>query len=151
MKRKHNMIEQAISAPAAAPAPAMASEAPAGDDTLLPLVNELFALMQSGEAPEGFDLESACQDDQFVTLADEFGVAAAAHIWAAEKRAEEAEQSAMARVNQQVQTRKGLPRSMSGGGFASPKPDYANMDEATFRKLSQELKRSARDGKRVQL
>ena len=150
MKRKQNMIEQAISAPAPMAAPA-AGAAPAEDDTLLPLVNELYALMQSGEAPEGFDLESACQDEQFAMLCDEFGVAAAARIWAAEKRAEEAEKNAMARVNQQVQTRKGLPRPLSGGGFASPKPDYANMDEATFRKLSQELKRSARDGKRVQL
>jgi hypothetical protein len=148
MKRKQNTIEQAISAPVSAPAPAPGA---AEDDALLPLVNELYALMQSGEAPEGFDLESACQDEQFVMLLDEFGVPAAARIWAAETRAEEAEKNAMTRVNQQVQTRKGLPRPLSGGGFASPKPDYANMDEATFRKLSQELKRSARDGKRVQL
>lgn len=160
MKKQNNMIEQAIgrrgAAKPQAPAagmpqmPAMGND-PQADDALLPLVNELYAMMQSGEAPEGFDLEAACQDEAFAMLCDEFGVKAAARIWAAEKRAEEAENAAMANVNQKMQSRKALPRSVNGGGFATPKPDYANMDAATFRKLSAQLKSAARDGKRVSL
>lgn len=150
MKENKNMIERAIGKAAPQGAKQGMPEL-SGQEGLAPMVNELYALMQSGEAPEGFALEQACRDEEFVSLADEYGVAAAARIWTAEKRAEEAETAAMARVSQQVQQRRGLPRSSSGGGFAAARNDYAGMDSAAFKKLSEDFRRRARNGERVQL
>ncbi|MDO4572831.1 MAG: hypothetical protein Q4C13_05640 [Clostridia bacterium] len=148
MKNKGNMIEKKL----AGAAPGAGQAAPAERDAEFDrLVNELYELTREGALPEGFDLEAACRDAGFVELVGEFGAKAGIRIWAAEKRAEEAESSAMQRLNSRVQQRRGLPRPLNGGGFASARPDYANMDSETFRKLSEQMRISARNGKRVPL
>ena len=66
-------------------------------------------------------------------------------------KAQAAEQSAMQHVNAQVRSRNALPRSARGGAMSAPTPNYRDMDDATFRKLLAEIKRSTRNGKTVTL
>ncbi len=148
MKEKKNSIEQAV---ARKQPDGQAAPAAQGKDDFQPIVEELFEYMQSGEAPEGFDLEEACKDASFLPLMRKYGAAAAVRIWVAEKRADEAGTTARAQLDEHMQQRRGLPRQSAGGGYAASKTDYAGMDSAAFRKLSEQFRRSAREGKRVSL
>lgn len=150
--KQENAMEQALAAKAPAMGqPGAARPDGAQDDEFAAVVNELCGLMKSGEMPEGFDLQTACADSAFAELMQRYGAEAAVRVYDAEQRAKRAEESAMQRVSERVQQRKGLPRSASGGAFASARPDYAGMDSATFKRMALEMKRNAQRGKKVPL
>lgn len=113
--------------------------------------DELMQLIREGRLPEDFDLQQACADPAFAQLIAEFPAEAAIRIYAAEKRAEEAESAAMQRVSTQVRSRNALPRSARGGAMSAPTPNYRDMDSATFRKMLADVKKTTRNGGRVRL
>lgn len=115
------------------------------------LVEELTALISNGEMPEGFDLNAACADPAFIALISQFPAEAAVRIYVAEKRADEAEQNAMQRVNTQMRARGGLPKSQRGGVMSAPQPDYRNMESDAFKDLLFNVKKTARNGGRTRL
>ncbi|NCB06410.1 MAG: hypothetical protein EOM69_12935, partial [Clostridia bacterium] len=69
------------------------------------LVDEIATLIRDNKLPEGFDLQSAAKDPALMNLMQEYGAAAGIRIYAAETRAEEAENRAMERVSERVRQR----------------------------------------------
>ena len=126
--------------------PDMAAQGGNGQADFNEVVEELQQLVLEGKLPADFDLREACMDQTFADLIAEFPAEAALRIYYAENKAAGAEQAAMQRVNQQVKSRNALPRSARGGAMSAPAPNYRDMDDATFRKLLAEVKRSARNG-----
>lgn len=115
------------------------------------LVEEISKLVQKGKLPEGFDLESAAKDPELADLMREYGAEAGIRIYAAEQRAEEAENSAMERVSARVRERNALPKSTRGGSAAPASTNYRGMSSNTFRALVQQMKNTARDGGKTRL
>lgn len=115
------------------------------------LVEEISKLVQKGKLPEGFDLESAAQDPELAELMHEYGAEAGIRIYAAEQRAEDADNSAMERVSARVRERSALPKSTRGGGAAPGATNYRNMSSEAFRALVQQMKNTARDGGKTRL
>lgn len=123
--------------------PAQGAREPANFEDV---VYELQQLVLEKKLPPDFDLQQACMDNAFAELIAEFPAEAALRIYYAENKAAQAEQNAMQRVNAQVQSRRALPRSARGGAMSAPTPNYRDMDDASFRKLLAQMKRSARNG-----
>lgn len=115
------------------------------------IVAELEQLLQSGELPENFDLQAACEDPAFAQLLAQYPAGAAARIYAAEQRAGQAETNAMQQVSEQVRSRGGLPKSQRGGAMAGTGANYADMSGETFRSLLQQMKKTARNGGKTRL
>ena len=115
------------------------------------LVDEVSALMQQGKLPEGFDLEEAANDPALVKLMREYGAGAGIRIYVAEKRADDAENSAMERVSARVRERNQLPKSTRGGSAAPAATNYHGMNSESFRQLMQQMKKTARDGGKTRL
>ena len=115
------------------------------------LVNEISTLVQQGKLPEGFDLESATKDPELVELMREYGAEAGIRIYAAEQRADEAENNAMERVSARVRERNQLPKSTRGGSAAPAATNYHGMNSESFRQLMQQMKKTARDGGKTRL
>ena len=115
------------------------------------LVDEISALVQKGKLPEGFDLESAAKDPELAELMREYGAEAGIRIYAAEQRAEEAENNAMERVSARVRERSALPKSTRGGSAAPAATNYHGMSSEAFRALMQQMKKTARDGGKTRL
>ena len=111
----------------------------------------LVELEREGGLPEGFDLESAVQDRAFAELLGEFEPKAAVRIYAAERRAEDAEEQAKARMSEQLMARKALPKSQRTDRGVSARPDYMSMSKEAFRALEQQYRSAARSGRRVQI
>ena len=133
-------------APAQQPAPN------GGDDEEFnALVGEVSELMSENKLPEGFDFRTAASDPELVELMREYGAAAGIRIYAAEQRAEEAENSAMQRVSAEVRQRSALPRSVRGGNAAASGTNYRGMDAEAFRSLMAQMKKTARDGGKTRL
>lgn len=110
------------------------------------LVDEVSALMEEGKLPEGFSVEEAANDPELVKLMREYGAGAGIRIFIAEKRAEEAEDSAMERMSARVRERGSLPKSTRGGSAAPAATNYNNMSSESFRQLMQQMKKTARNG-----
>ena len=142
-----NTIQQRLDA-ANANNPAKNSE---NDPEFEALVDEVSALMQQGKLPEGFDLEDAANDPALVKLMREYGAGAGIRIFAAEKRAEDAENSAMERMSARVRERGALPKSTRGGSAAPSATNYHGMSSESFRQLMQQMKKTARDGGKTRL
>ncbi len=142
-----NTIQQRLDA-ANANNPAKNSE---NDPEFEALVDEVSALMQQGKLPEGFDLEEAANDPALVKLMREYGAGAGIRIYAAEKRAEDAENSAMERMSARVRERGALPKSTRGGSAAPSATNYHGMSSESFRQLMQQMKKTARDGGKTRL
>ena len=142
-----NTIQQRLDA-ANANNPAKNSE---NDPEFEALVDEVSALMQQGKLPEGFDLEDAANDPALVILMREYGAGAGIRIYAAEKRAEDAENSAMERMSARVRERGALPKSTRGGSAAPSATNYHGMSSESFRQLMQQMKKTARDGGKTRL
>lgn len=142
-----NTIQQRLDA-ANANNPAKNSE---NDPEFEALVDEVSALMQQGKLPEGFDLEDAANDPALVKLMREYGAGAGIRIYAAEKRAEDAENSAMERMSARVRERGALPKSTRGGSAAPSATNYHGMSSESFRQLMQQMKKTARDGGKTRL
>lgn len=135
------------------PAPAGANgKKPQGDETMfLELTQALAEMEEAGELPEDFDLRAACGDREFAELLLEFPIEAAVRIYAAEQRAQAAEENARAAVAKKMQQRAGLPKMSRAGGAVSAAPDYMSMSSEEFRKLEQQLKQAARAGRSVRI
>ena len=142
-----NTIQQRLDA-ANANNPAKNSD---NDPEFEALVDEVSALMQQGKLPEGFDLEEAANDPALVKLMREYGAGAGIRIFAAEKRAEDAENSAMERMSARVRERGALPKSTRGGSAAPSATNYHGMSSESFRQLMQQMKKTARDGGKTRL
>ena len=121
------------------------------DDRFDALVDELHRLMQSDRVPEGFDLRSACTDAAFLQLTQEMPMEAAMRVYAAERRAAEADTRAKERLALQMQSRSALPQAVRGTAGAPVERDYASMSSADFRALEQQFKRAAQRGVRIRL
>ena len=147
MKPMKNMMQQRLSAANTAPG----QNAAQNDPEFEALVDEISTLVQQGKLPEGFDLESATKDPELVELMREYGAEAGIRIYAAEQRAEEAEDSAMERVSARVRERGALPKSTRGGSAAPAATNYHGMSSEAFRTLMQQMKKTARDGGKTRL
>ena len=147
MKPMKNMMQQRMNA-AGGNAPA---DNAGTDPDFDALVDEISALIQKGKLPEGFDLESAAKDPNLAELMREYGAEAGIRIYAAEQRAEEAENIAMERVSARVRERSALPRSTRGGSAAPATTNYRGMSADAFRELIQQMKKTARDGGKTRL
>ncbi len=130
----------------AAPEPGAQQENPFAE-----AANALVEMEREGTLPEGFDLEAAVKDRAFAQLLSEFEPKAAVRIYAAERRAEEAEQTAKARMSEKVQAQKALPKSQRTDRAVSPVPDYMSLSKEAFRTLEQQYRNAARSGRRVRI
>ena len=147
MKPMKNTMQQRLTAANAA----QNQNAAQNDPEFEALVNEISTLVQQGKLPEGFDLESATKDPELVELMREYGAEAGIRIYAAEQRAEEAENNAMERVSARVRERSALPKSTRGGNAAPAATNYHGMSSEAFRTLMQQMKKAARDGGKTRL
>ena len=147
MKQPVNNMEQRLGTEQ----PANRRNAPENDPEFEALVDEIAALIRDGKLPEGFDLPAAAKDPALVELMREYGAAAGIRIFAAESRAEEAENNAMERVSERVRQRSALPRSMRGGSANAAATNYGAMSSNAFRELMQQMKKTARDGGKTRL
>ena len=101
--------------------------------------------------PEDFDLSEAVKDRAFAELLQEFEPKAAVRIYAAEKRADEAENSVKTRMSEQARSRSALPKSQRTDRAAAPAPDYMSMSKEAFSTLEKQYRNAAHNGKRVQI
>ena len=147
MKPMKNTMQQRLTAANAA----QNQNAAQNDPEFEALVNEISTLVQQGKLPEGFDLESATKDPELVELMREYGAEAGIRIYAAEQRAQEAENNAMERVSARVRERSALPKSTRGGSAAPAATNYHGMSSEAFRTLMQQMKKTARDGGKTRL
>ena len=147
MKPMKNTMQQRLTAANAA----QNQSAAQNDPEFEALVNEISTLVQQGKLPEGFDLESATKDPELVELMREYGAEAGIRIYAAEQRAEEAENNAMERVSASVRERSALPKSTRGGSAAPAATNYHGMSSEAFRALMQQMKKIDRDGGKTRL
>lgn len=145
MKQAKSMMEQRLNTARTAENPTQ------NDPEFEALVDEIAALMSEGKLPEGFDLQEAAKDPALIEQMREYGAAAGIRIYAAEQRAEEAEQSAMERVSERMRQRSALPRSMRGGSANAAATNYNAMSSDAFRELMQQMKKTARDGGKTRL
>ena len=146
MKQMKNAMNQRMNA--AQPAQQNAEES---DPEFEALVDEIATLISEGKLPAGFDLEQAAGDPELISLMREYGAAAGIRIYAAEKRAEEAENSAMERVSNRMRERSALPKSTRGGSATPATTNYHGMSSDSFRELMQQMKKTARDGGKTRL
>ena len=147
MKPMKNTMQQRLTAANAA----QNQTAAQNDPEFEALVNEISTLVQQGKLPEGFDLESATKDPELVELMREYGAEAGIRIYAAEQRAQEAENNAMERVSARVRERSTLPKSTRGGSAAPAATNYHGMSSEAFRALMQQMKKIDRDGGKTRL
>lgn len=145
MRQNRTKIEQALSSGIPQ------SKGATQDAEFDTMVQELAVMYQNGQMPEGFDLQQAANDPVLMELIQDYGAEAGVRIYAAEQRANKAEQAAMQRVSAQVRSRNALPRSSRGGSTTAAAPDYRNMSSEAFRSLLQQMKKTARDGGRTRL
>ena len=94
---------------------------------------------------------AAAGDPAFAELLGEFEPKAAVRIYAAERRAEEAEETAKTRMSEQARARKALPKSQRTDRAVAPAPDYMSMSKEAFRALEQQYRNAAHNGKRVHI
>ena len=130
----------------AAPEPDVQQENPFREAALA-----LVEMEREGELPEGFDLESAVKDRAFAQLLNEFEPKAAVRVYAAERRADEAEEQAKVRMSEKLMAQKALPKSQRTDRGVSATPDYMSMSKEAFRTLEQQYRNAARSGRRVQI
>lgn len=146
MKSMKNTMQQRLGAAGNPPANTAGT-----DPEFEALVDEIAALMQEGKLPEDFSMENAANDPELIELMREYGVEAGIRIYAAEQRAEQAENSAMERMKARLRERGQLPKSTRGGGAAPAATNYHGMSSEAFRSLMQQMKKTARDGGKTRL
>ena len=125
-----------------------------GTETENPFTEAAYALAEmerNGELPDGFNLREAVKDRAFAVLLREFEPRAAVRIYAAEQRAETAEQTVKARMSEQARSRSALPKSQRTDRSVAPAPDYMAMSREAFSALEQQYRNAAHSGKRVHI
>ncbi len=123
----------------------------AEENPFVEAANELARMEQEGLLPEDFDLSAAVQDADFAALLQEFEPKAAVRIYAAEKRALDAENSVKTRMSEQARSRSALPRPQKTDRAVAPAPDYMSMSREAFSALEKQYKNAAHNGKRVHI
>lgn len=121
------------------------------DNPFVEAANALVEMEREGVLPEGFDLAAAVKDRAFAELLREFEPKAAVRIYAAERRAEEAEQNAKAHLGEKMQAQRALPKSQRTDRAVSATPNYMAMSGESFRALEQQYRNAARNGRRVHI
>ncbi len=121
------------------------------ENPFLEAANALVQMENEGALPEGFDLSEAVRDRAFAELLQEFEPKAAVRIYAAEKRALEAENNVKTRMSEQARSRSALPKSQRTDRAVAPAPDYMSMSREAFSALEQQYKNAAHNGKRVHI
>lgn len=121
------------------------------ENPFLDAANELAEMEENGALPEGFNLSAAVQDPAFAALLKEFEPKAAVRIYAAEKRADEAENTVKSRMSEQARSRSALPKSQRTDRAVAPAPDYMGMSREAFSQLEQQYKNAAHSGRRVHI
>ena len=81
----------------------------------------------------------------------EFEPKTAVRIYAAEQRAEQAENAAKERMSEQVRARKALPKSQRTDRAIAPAPDYMAMSKEAFSALERQYRNAAKSGNRVHI
>ena len=128
-----------------------APDAQEADNPFVEAANALVEMEQNGELPEGFDLAAAVRDRAFAALLQEFEPKAAVRIYAAERRALDAENSVKTRMSEQARSRSALPKSQRTDRAVAPAPDYMSMSREAFSALEQQYRNAAHNGKRVHI
>ena len=121
------------------------------ENPFLEAANTLAEMEENGELPEGFDLSEAVKDSAFAELVSEFEPKAAVRIYAAEKRAEQAEENVRTRISEQARSRKALPKSNRTDRAVAPAPDYMAMSKEAFSALEKQYRTAAHNGRRVHI
>ena len=121
------------------------------ENPFIEAANALVEMERNGELPEGFDLSEAVKDRAFAELLQEFEPKAAVRIYAAEKRAEDAENSVRTRMSEQARSRKALPKSQRTDRAVAAAPDYMSMSREAFSTLEKQYRNAAQNGKRVHI
>jgi hypothetical protein len=121
------------------------------ENPFIDAANALAAMEENGELPEGFELSEAVKDRAFAELLQEFEPKAAVRIYAAEKRADEAEESVATRLSEQARSRKALPKSTRTDRAVASSPDYMAMSKEAFSALEKQYRNAAHNGKRVHI
>lgn len=130
---------------------AQASENAPAENPFVEAANALAEMEQNGELPEGLDLSEAVQDRAFAALLLELPAKAAVRVYVAERRADEAEQTAREKLQEAIRVRSALPKSTRADRAVAATPDYMSMSDAAFRALEQQYKTAAHSGKRVHI
>ena len=104
---------------------------------------EIARLEAAGKLPEGFDLEAACNDEQFVELLQELEPYGAIRVYAAEQAAENARAAAREELSREAMDRKKLPQPTRSNRLLSAEEDYAAMSPEAFRALENRLRNRA--------
>ncbi len=89
----------------------------------------------SARLPEGFDVDAAMGDGAFLDLLTEFPAAAAARVYAAERKAEMAPRQVAALLK----ARQSVPEPIRPRQAVSPEPDYRGMPSEEFFALKERL------------
>lgn len=121
------------------------------ENPFIEAANTLVEMERNGELPEGFELSEAVQDRAFAELLQEFEPKAAVRIYAAEKRAEDAENNVRTRMSEQARSRKALPKSQRTDRAVAAAPDYMSMSREAFSTLEKQYRNAAQNGKRVHI
>ena len=121
------------------------------ENPFIEAANALVEMERNGELPEGFELSEAVQDRAFAELLQEFEPKAAVRIYAAEKRAEDAENNVRTRMSEQARSRKALPKSQRTDRAVAAAPDYMSMSREAFSTLEKQYRNAAQNGKRVHI
>lgn len=146
---RQQMPQQPMPQPMPQGAPA-ANAAPGTTDAAQ-VKRDLNELMRSNRLPAGFDLVAASQDPAFVRLTMELPAYAAVRVYAAERRAANAEQQAMQALMQRLRAREGLPRAARADTAAAASRDYLSMSPEEFARVERDLRDKARRGIKVKL
>lgn len=132
--------------------PAVEEPAETGaENPFVEAANALVEMEQNGELPEDFDLSEAVHDRAFAELLQEFEPKAAVRIYAAEKRADAAENNVKTRMSEQARNRSALPKSQRTDRAVAPAPDYMSMSKEAFASLEKQYRNAAHNGKRVHI
>jgi hypothetical protein len=121
------------------------------ENPFMEAANALVEMESNGELPEGFDLQEAVRDRAFAELLNEFEPKAAVRIYAAEKRADEAENNVKTRMSEQARSRSALPKSQRTDRAVAASPDYMSMSREAFSALEKQYRNAAASGKRVHI
>ena len=132
-------------------APAEGADAPEEENPFTEAAFALAAMERDGELPEGFSLSEAVTDPTFANLLAAFEPAAAVRIYAAERRADEAEANVRSEMSNTIRMRSALPGPTRADRAVAPTPDYMAMSDEAFRALEQQYRNAAHSGKRVHI
>lgn len=105
-----------------------AKEEPAEDYT--EQASKIAEELTSMELPEGFNLEAAGKDQNFVQLLTKYPPAAAVRIYAAEQGAQSAASKAAQDVAEKLHARQQIPQPLAKEMPVTPTVDYTSMSDA---------------------